>query len=901
MRLRTQIILVTGLTLMIASALFGAATFRTKERALLSGMDDKLMATALLAKEILPADYHDKISGAGSVSDAEYLRIVDRWNRLCKQLGLEYIWSLMLIDGKTVFTSASSTSKDANNQDHARFFEAHSNPEFYEAALLTLTPQHRIIDDKWGRIKVVLLPFKNAGGHPYLFGASMKMAEVESLTKKTIRQSLLISLGVFLLGIALNVVFAGSLVRPLETMTNLAKSIGEGNWGHIVETSGASEIRSLGHTLNEMSQSLRDKINEIMLSGDTVRQEQEFSHTLLDTIADGVVACDRKGALALFNRTAREWHGMDAWALPSEEWSHHYNLCGPDGATPLPTESVPLVRALRGETVRDTEMTIVPKGQPPRHILANGSPFFDARHNLLGAVVVMRDITEQKRAVEALRKSEVLNRRLVENLPHRVFIKDRDSAYVSCNVNYARDLGVTPEQIVGKDDFALHPAEMAEAFRADDRAIIETGELKELDERFLVEGQERWAHTMKVPFRDEQGIIMGVLGVFEDITDRRRAEEELLKMQKLQSVGTLAGGIAHDFNNILLGLFGNISLAKEELAKDHPGRALLDEAEKSMSRAVRLTKQLLTFAQGGAPVKEDVCLGALIEEVARFDLSGSTVRLLFQQVADPWQTEVDKGQIQQVISNLVINARQAMPEGGCLHIILENADLPEEAVPSLCRGSYVKVTVRDEGSGIDPKHLSRIFDPYFTTKHSGSGLGLATVWSIISKHSGHIGVASELGKGTAFTFYLPASHSQHPTNNLPLSSVCPPPARAAKILVMDDEEMVCGLVHKMLTRCGHAVTTAPDGQAAITLYQQAIAAGAPFDMVIMDLTIPGGIGGKEALKELLALDPNVRAIVSSGYADDPVMASPATYGFKGTVAKPYTAHALRDVVARALA
>jgi PAS domain S-box-containing protein len=383
--------------------------------------------------------------------------------------------------------------------------------------------------------------------------------------------------------------------------------------------------------------------------------------------------------------------------------------------------------------------------------------------------------------------------------------------------------------------------------------------------------------------------------------ERQDAELERQKMDKLQSIGTLAGGIAHDFNNILLGLFGNISLAMDDLPKEHPSYAPLEEANRSMSRAVRLTKQLLTFAKGGDPVKEAVSVGAMVEEVARFDLTGSNVSLVYHHDADLWPVDADRGQLQQVVSNLVINARQAMPNGGHLTITLENADLPAEAVPALRPGRYVKISVQDEGCGIAPTLLDRIFDPYFTTKQTGNGLGLATVWSIINKHNGHIGVASELGKGTVFTFYLPAAASVPPEEIKPLAVECPSPGRPAKILVMDDEELVCTLASKILTRCGYTVATAPDAQEATALYKEARRCGAPFDLVIMDLTIPGGPGGKEVIKDLLALEPRVHAIVSSGYADDPVMANPSAYGFKGTVAKPYTARALREAVARVLA
>jgi len=414
------------------------------------------------------------------------------------------------------------------------------------------------------------------------------------------------------------------------------------------------------------------------------------------------------------------------------------------------------------------------------------------------------------------------------------------------------------------------------------------------------DGQRRWVSAQGEFTFAADGTPLIQKGTIQDITERKLAEAELQKMQKLQSVGTLAGGIAHDFNNILMGLFGNISLAKDELAPEHPGYPLLLEAEKSMQWAMRLSKQLLTFAKGGEPVKECVNLGALVEEVARFDLSGSQSKLVYQQAPDLWLAEVDKGQIQQVVANLIINARQAMPTGGHVHVTLANAVLAQDALPGIQPGKYVKVSVRDEGTGIEPNVLDRIFDPYFTTKQAGSGLGLATAYAIIHKHGGHIGVVSELGHGTTFTFHVPACAAPHRVDAQTAAVASARRDRPARILVMDDEEIIRAIVARMLHASGYAVATAVGGREAIEMYCQARQAGAPFDAVIMDLTIPGGIGGKEAIKDLLALDPRARVIVSSGYADDPVMANFADYGFKGVAAKPYTLAELRDIMRRVL-
>jgi PAS domain S-box-containing protein len=518
----------------------------------------------------------------------------------------------------------------------------------------------------------------------------------------------------------------------------------------------------------------------------------------------------------------------------------------------------------------------------------------------------LRDVAdrrERRRADAALRESEERYAWLAEQSGTFIWEVDAQGLYTYVSPVVEKVLGYRPDELIGRMHYYdLHPESGREAFKAN---AFEVFQRKEPFTNFInaaqtKDGRDVWLVTTGQPLLDADERFLGYQGSDTDITERMRHEAELLKMDKLQSVGTLAGGIAHDFNNILQGLYGNLSLAIEDLSKTHPSYALLEEAEKSMNRATRLTKQLLTFARGGDPVKEAVSLGAMAEEIARFDLTGSSVSLVYQHDEGLWQVDADRGQIQQVVSNLVINARQAMPKGGHLTITLENVDLPAAAVPTLKQGRYVKVIVRDEGCGIEPKVIEHIFDPYFTTKQTGNGLGLTTAWSIINKHNGHIGVVSEMGKGTTFTFYLPASASLLSAEEKPQSAESPSPALPAKILVMDDEVMVCDLAAKMLTRYGYSVATAPGGQETIALYRKALEAGAPFDLVIMDLTIPGGTGGKEVLQTLLALDPKVRAIVSSGYAEDPIMGNPAAYGFKGTVAKPYTARALREAVARVL-
>ncbi|MGM0453848.1 MAG: hybrid sensor histidine kinase/response regulator [Thermodesulfobacteriota bacterium] len=398
--------------------------------------------------------------------------------------------------------------------------------------------------------------------------------------------------------------------------------------------------------------------------------------------------------------------------------------------------------------------------------------------------------------------------------------------------------------------------------------------------------------------RQEQ--ILALVGVHTDLTERKQAEVELQKMDKLKGVGTLAGGIAHDFNNILTGLFGNMSMARALLAENHPAAKPLEEAEKSMDRATRLTKQLLTFSKGGDPVKADASLGLLVEETVRFDLSGSNVRPVFTIADDLWPAQVDRGQIQQVFSNLAINADQAMPDGGHLYISLENAEISEKEVQRIEPGRYVRVTIRDEGTGIAQRHLERIFEPYFSTKQTGNGLGLATVFSIINKHGGHISVSSAPGSGAAFTLYLPASDKAKLPERKPPGPQVPEMKQKARVLVMDDEEMIRKVAAEMLEISGYEVETATDGKQAVAMYKQSMASGKRFDVVIMDLTVRGGMGGVEALENLLEVDPRVTAVVSSGYAGDPVLAKYTEFGFKGIVPKPYSFKRLQEALQQIL-
>lgn len=375
--------------------------------------------------------------------------------------------------------------------------------------------------------------------------------------------------------------------------------------------------------------------------------------------------------------------------------------------------------------------------------------------------------------------------------------------------------------------------------------------------------------------------------------DRLHAEKELLKARSIESLGVLAGGIAHDFNNFLNAIMGNVSLAKEELDKHSEVYEILADAEEACLQSKELTKQLLTFAKGGLPVKKVASVDRLIRSCAKFSLSGAHVSCRFDLASDLWKTEIDESQIGQVIHNLLLNAQQAMPKGGEIKISAENVEVgPEDRLP-IPNGKYLKIAIADQGMGILPEHLANIFIPYFSTKPHGSGLGLATAHSIIQKHGGHIVPESRVGVGTTFYIYLPACDR---SVEVASTATRDPIPGKGKILLLDDDHNVLKNTSRMIRYLGYECDCAVNGKEAVEKYRTAKDGKVPYQWVMIDLTIVGGMGGKDAIARLLAIDPEVQAIVSSGYSNDPVMAEFRKYGFRGILPKPYSINQLSEVL-----
>lgn len=400
------------------------------------------------------------------------------------------------------------------------------------------------------------------------------------------------------------------------------------------------------------------------------------------------------------------------------------------------------------------------------------------------------------------------------------------------------------------------------------------------------------------PIKTVKNEISGIVLVFYDITAKRKLQDELLRLEKSESINVLAGGIAHDFNNLLTAINGNISLAKMfTKPTDEKIIKRLEIAQNTTLKAVELTKQLMSFAKTGSSTKKTSSIVELVEESAHFDLRGSSIKCEVNSSKDLWKVEVDQGQIGQVIDNLIINAKQAIPSNGTIWINCENIEINEQNPLLLPNGNYVKISIKDDGTGISKESLNKIFDPYFTTKKNGNGLGLASCFSIIKSHNGHISVDSELGIGTTFTIYLPASEQKIEEKKATLKKL---QLGKGNILVMDDEETILEVAEGVLNHLGYNPLLAKNGEETIELYQKHLNSESPIDLIIMDLTISGGLGAEETIQKLKILDPNVKAIISSGYQNNPALIKPEKFGFCGAINKPFTVQELSETLHKAL-
>ncbi len=624
------------------------------------------------------------------------------------------------------------------------------------------------------------------------------------------------------------------------------------------------------------------------------------SHRLMKAIVDnspvGISVHDRNGTLLMANASWR--------AIWNKSLEDQKNQMVPRTALRMDSRDSYL-----GEYLDDVEAVYRNGGEVfiPRLRLENSDPdgaefishhfyaLMNEKNEVEKVVILTQDLTESLKTKFELKDFRDQYADLFENIPVAV--------YRTTQKSYGRIVAANPEMyrmFFGKEkgdfsnikveDLYVHSSRREEL----KKLLSENAEIRGFEaELRRPDGSTFLASISAREVSGRAGIKEYIEGIMQDITDQRRMEEELQRVEHLESIGTLAGGIAHDFNNLLMSIQGNISLA---LLEDNSSKSKihLKEAENAIAEASSLSRQLLTLAKGGVLVKQSVDITSLIKETVLFTLRGSDVKAGFEFENDVDKIEIDSEQIARVVQNMILNAVQATTGSGRVTVSCGNVEIKPNTVSSLKGGNYVKISIKDNGKGISADELKKVFNPYFTTKPEGSGLGLSTSYSIVSKHSGTIEVFSEEGRGTEFVIFLPSRKSENETDSREKAADEGTPGVPAHILIMDDDPRIRNVLSDMLKALGHKVTESSDGAGAVELYRSHLSSGDPFDLVIMDLTIPGGMGGEAAIKKLKEIDPDVKSIVSSGYSYNPVLSHYSDYGFNGELVKPYRIATLKE-------
>ena len=634
---------------------------------------------------------------------------------------------------------------------------------------------------------------------------------------------------------------------------------------------------------------IRD-ITDRKRSEEAMRESQQRFRAIFDQTYEFIGLMTPEGILMEVNRAALDFAGLeesDVVGRPFWEtawWTHSPELQQRlrDAVT----------RSASGQFVRFEAYHQDPNGEV-HDLDFSLKPVKDRQGNVILLIPEGRDITERKRAEEALRESERRYKTVVDHARDVIYTIAMDTTITSLSCAFEKATGWSRREWIGKRiEEIIHPEDWPLVVEMGIRLF--SGEKPPIHEvRIRTKSSGYITAEFSIAELIENDGVVGIIGVGRDTTERKRMEEELQKAQRLKSLGVLAGGIAHDFNNILTPILANISIAKTFGNFDDGIASALADAEEACLRAKGLTQQMLAFSKGGMPVKKLAQVSRLLMDETRFASSGSNVRWEYSIPKDLWWVEMDQGQIGQVIRNLIINADQAMPAGGTARIEAANTAVgPNDPLP-LKEGKYVRIVISDKGVGIPQTHLPRIFDPFYSTKDKGSGLGLSISHTIIKRHHGTIQVESEVGTGTSFHIYLPASEKERAVEGKEWTKAL---RGEGRILLIDDDKAVRRSAQEMLRRLGYDVESAKDGEEGLRLYRRAQELGRPFPTVIMDLTIPGGMGGRDAIKKMKEANPDAKIIVSSGYSDDPVMAGPREYGFRAALSKPYDIQQLAELV-----
>ncbi|MFW6221772.1 MAG: PAS domain-containing hybrid sensor histidine kinase/response regulator [Fibrobacterota bacterium] len=661
----------------------------------------------------------------------------------------------------------------------------------------------------------------------------------------------------------------------------------------------AESLKRRTDDLITQNQKLQSDIVDVKKAEEALKESEQKFRALAQTAHEAILSADCSGKIVFWNRGAQLMFGYHSHEIVGK----HISLLTPNDVFDELSETLKKAISQEGESSGAQLIEALGKRKdssvfPVEISLSSWQSRAATFHT-----AIIREVTKRKQAEKDLAKEKELLDVTLRSIGDGIISTDTSGRILLINGVAEALTGVSGREVIGKhfsEIFQPLDIETQKEIAGPTETVISGGKTVE-GEVMLPVGQSRRRIIFTAsPMRDSSEQIIGTVVALHDATERRRMEEELFRARKLEAIGVLAGGIAHDFNNILTGIITNLFMVKTGLKANSEPYDLVTDAEKAAFQASKLTKQLLTFAKGGAPVKENASIDELIEDSVGFCLSGSNIECELQLDEDLWSVEIDRAQIDQVLNNLLTNAKQAMPQGGSVVIRAQNMEIQDkisdvtEAVLPLLPGTYLKITIKDNGCGITRENMTRIFDPYFTTSDKRAGLGLSTVYSIVQKHNGFITVKSRVGKGTKFIFYLPARKQEKKE----ISEQIPRCRGTKRILVMDDDEIIRVVVERILKNAGYQVETTTNGIDALYAYERSMNNGEPFNLVLMDITIPGGMGGKKTIEQLLSLDPNAKVIASSGYSNDSIMTNYREYGFVGVLPKPFNVAEFMQVIAQ---
>ncbi len=885
-RIQTKILAAIIGSLILCSTLYTLLAYQSRKADLIAGVDAQLMAVNTMATELFGPDYHGRIADKTSVSAKEFDAIVARNDSLCRELGLEYIWSVMVLDGKIVFTTATHTDKNDSASDCATFLQVHSNPDAYVGAFKTMLPEHKIISDKWGDIRVVLTPHRDSRGRPFLVGSGIKLSTLGAMLRWTIIESAAIGIAVAFLGSIGAYVVARSISKPLVSLTQASRQLAAGEIDIQLPSGGSAELVTLAESFDTMQKAIRSQM-------DHLRASREDLHVTLDSIGDAVLATDAEGNIVRMNPVAAELTGWSVDEVTGRGLTEVFRIADQRIDSDMASLVDTVVKTGRLTDV-SADMLLVARDASQRRIAHSAAPIRDAAGLVVGLVLVFRDISrEYALQMERKRLSDIL-----EATSDLVAMASPDGRLSYVNPAGRRLLGLPDDLDLTDKMVSDCHSESAFSILRDEAIPTAIAEGRWVGETLLLSASGREIPVSQIIMSHKSGDgELYLSSIMRDMSERNELEDQLRQSQKMDAVGQLAGGVAHDFNNLLTGIMGNAQLLAMDMGPDSSQKGLTDAIVDASSRAADLTQQLLAFSRKGKLQTISIDVNQIISN----DVIGLLARSIDKSIeivskldACPSVIDGDPTQLQSAILNMGLNARDAMAVGGVLTFATRNVMI-DDAVSyggEIKPGEYVEIEVSDTGIGMDAETQKRMYEPFFTTKEvgKGTGLGLAGVFACVHSHHGLIRVYSEVGVGSTFTVLLPQSESA-----VDVRPVADDELRRGEghVLVVDDEEILRNVSARILQGLGYTVTTCKDGLEAIGFVQSHEGV---VDVVLLDLVMPK-ISGQETFRKLKEIDPDICVLVASGFARADVISSIIAEGALGFLAKPYRIEELSQEIA----